>query len=67
MTIKQAIRDFISLGTKFSDYYEMQFAWECYKDSLNRDGVITDRQRDHWGNPCTPEGFDKWNKRHFGI
>lgn len=45
----------------------MQFSWECYKDSLNRDGLITDRQRDHWGNPCTPEGFSKWQQRHFGI
>ena len=39
----------------------MQQAWEAFKDGLTRDGEITQRQSDNWGNPCTPETFERWN------
>jgi hypothetical protein len=42
----------------------MQQDWEAFKDGLCRDGRITQRQADSWGNPCTPETFNRWQKRN---
>lgn len=60
-----AIKDFISSSNGWGDYWSMQADWTCYIDCLCRDGVITQRQADTWGNPTTPERFNSWNKRHF--
>lgn len=67
MTFKQAVDDFMSLAPEggWSDYWSMQQDWEFYKDNLCREGTITSRQaHDVWLNPCTPETFDKWQKRN---
>lgn len=61
LTFRQAVQDFKAAG-QWNDYYEMQQDWEAYKDGLERDGVISEKTRSTWGNPCTPEGFKKWNK-----
>lgn len=70
MTMKKsdAIKDFISFAEYgFNDYYEMQQAWTFFTDGLARDGEITVRQFENWGNPCKPETFKKWHKRNFGT
>lgn len=67
MTFKQAVNDFISCAPDggWSDYWSMQQDWSFYVDGLCRDGVITRRQaEDIWTNPCTPETFDRWQKRN---
>ena len=61
LTFRQAVQDFKTAG-QWNDYYEMQQDWEAYKDGLERDGMIREKTRSTWGNPCTPEGFKKWNK-----
>ena len=61
LSFRDAVKDFKSAG-KWNDYYEMQQDWEAYKDGLERDGVITEKSRSTWGNPCTPESFKRWNK-----
>lgn len=61
LSFNQAVKDFKS-ASHWSDYWEMQQDWEAYKDGLERDGVISEKTRSTWGNPCTPEGFKKWNK-----
>lgn len=61
LTFRQAVQDFKAAG-QWNDYYEMQQDWEAYKDGLERDGMIPEKTRSTWGNPCTPEGFKKWNK-----
>lgn len=61
LSFREAVKDFKSAG-KWSDYWEMQQDWEAYKDGLERDGVITEKSRSSWGNPCTPESFKRWNK-----
>ncbi|MBO7731886.1 MAG: hypothetical protein J6S67_05020 [Methanobrevibacter sp.] len=66
MTFKQAKRDFINVSDSFNDYWEMQFAWSCYIDGLNRDGQITDKQLNNWGNPCTVRSFKRFNKGFKG-
>ena len=65
-TFKQGVDDFISCAPSggWSDYWAMQQDWEFYKDSLCRDGVITQKQADSWSNPCTPETFARWQKRN---
>jgi hypothetical protein len=67
MTFKQSVDDFVSLAPEggWSDYWSMQQDWEFYKDNLCREGTITSRQaHDVWLNPCTPETFDRWQKRN---
>lgn len=59
LTFRQAVQDFKAAG-QWNDYYEMQQDWEAYKDGLERDGVISEKTRSTWGNPCTPEGFKRW-------
>jgi len=61
LTFRQAVQDFKAAG-QWNDYYEMQQDWESYKDGLERDGVISEKTRSTWGNPCTPEAFKRWNK-----
>lgn len=61
LTFRQAVQDFKAAG-QWNDYYEMQQDWEAYKDGLERDGMIPEKTRSTCGNPCTPEGFKKWNK-----
>lgn len=60
-TFRNAVNTFKSEYGRFNDYWEMQQAWEAFKDGLARDGEITQKQSDNWGNPCTPETFKKWN------
>ena len=65
-TFKQGVDEFIGCAPEggWSDYWAMQQDWEFYKDSLCRDGVITQKQADSWSNPCTPDTFDRWQKRN---
>ena len=65
-TYKQGLESFIACAPEggWSDYWAMQQDWEAFKDGLCRDGSITQRQADSWGNPCTPETFDRWQKRN---
>lgn len=65
-TFKQGLESFIECAPAggWSDYWAMQQDWEAFKDGLCRDGSITQRQADSWGNPCTPETFDRWQKRN---
>lgn len=65
-TFKQGVDEFIGAAPEggWSDYWAMQQDWEFYKDSLCRDGVITQKQADSWSNPCTPDTFDRWQKRN---
>lgn len=60
-TFRNAVNTFKSEYGRFNDYWEMQQAWEMFKDGLARDGEITQKQFDSWGNPCTPESFNRWN------
>ena len=62
-TFKSAVDTFKEESGRFNDYWEMQQAWEAFKDGLARDGEITQRQSDNWGNPCTPETFARWNSK----
>ena len=63
MTFKDAVKKFMNKSYPFHDYWEMQLSWSGYVDSLNRDGQITDKQYFIWGNPCTPETFNKFNQK----
>lgn len=65
-TFKQGVDEFIGAAPEggWSDYWAMQQDWKFYKDSLCRDGVITQKQADSWSNPCTPDTFDRWQKRN---
>lgn len=65
MDKKTALKSFISVTSKWNDYWEMQLNWECYIDGLARDGQITEKQRNNWGNPTTPEKFRNWNSRNY--
>lgn len=68
MKKSDAIKDFISCSESgFNGYYEMQQAWIFFTDGLCRDGQITTRQFDTWGNPTTVEKFKAWHKRNFGM
>lgn len=66
MTKRNAIKDFLSLHFPFNDYWCMQYAWNCFIDGLCKDKVITQKQFQNWGNPCTPETFKKFNKKFKG-
>ena len=65
-TFKQAVDSFIDSAPSggWGDYWEMQQDWAAYIDGLCRDGSITQRQYDNFSNPCTPETFDRWQKRN---
>lgn len=65
-TFKQAVDSFIECAPSggWGDYWEMQQDWAAYIDGLCRDGSITQRQYDNFSNPCTPETFDRWQKRN---
>lgn len=62
-----AIKYFVSVNSRFSDYWSMQEAWSDFVDAMASNGDITERQRMIWGNPCTPETFKRWNNRNFGV
>lgn len=61
MTFRQAVSNFISVNKPFNDYWQMQYAWTVYVDSLEKDCIITMKQQANWGNPCTPDGFKNFN------
>ena len=67
MTFQNAIRDFVNLSSRFSDYWSMQFAWSCYVDGLAKDKQITEKQYSTWSNPCTPETFERWSNKWYGL
>lgn len=66
MTKKEVIRDFLECNKPFSDYWAMQETWSCIVDCLKKDGEITEKQFNTWGNPCTPETFKTFNKKFKG-
>ena len=65
MTRKDAVKTFIASSSKWTDYWSMQLAWAGYVDGLCRDGDITPRQQATWGNPTTPEKFNRWNNKNY--
>ena len=67
MTFKDAVRCFAEQNEPFGDYWSMQQAWGFYVDILCRQGSITIKQSNNWGNPCTPETFKRWNNKWYGL
>lgn len=68
MKKSEAVKSFVSSSENgFNDYYEMQQAWSFFTDGLCRDGQITLKQFENWGNPTTVEKFKSWHKRNFGT
>lgn len=65
-TFKQAVDTFLDYAPEggWNDYWAMQLDWEAFVDGLVSDGTVTDRQAGNWSNPCTPETFDRWQKRN---
>lgn len=66
MTKAQAVNYFTEVNKPFSDYWSMQLAWTQHIDDLKMSDAITEKQRDNWGNPCTPETFKRFNKKFKG-
>lgn len=69
MTQRDAVKMFVSSAPSngWGDYWSMQLDWSAFVDGLCRDGEITQRQFDNWGNPCSPETFGRWQRRMFGA
>ena len=67
MTFKQAVECFANYNEPFEDYWSMQQAWAFYVDNLCRQGSITIKQSNNWGNPCTPETFKRWSNKWYGL
>jgi len=71
MTKKDAIKRFeimyIDLYIKEVDYWTAQLTWSDYIDGLNRDGLITDKQRDTWETPFPYGKHLKPNKRQLEL
>lgn len=66
MTKAEAVKYFTESNKPFFDYSSMQLAWTQFVDDLKMSDVITDKQRDNWGNPCTPQTFKRFNKKFKG-
>lgn len=66
MTFKEAIKTFTEQNEPFNDYWEMQLQWATWIDLLCKNKVITQRQYNNWGNPCTPETFKRFNRKFKG-
>ena len=58
--------EFLQSMKPFYDYWNMQLAWTQFVDDLKMSDVITDKQRDNWGNPCRPETFKRFNQKFTG-
>lgn len=65
MTKQQAFKQFTELyyEDKYNlqravdqDYCKVQLEWSGFVDNLNRDGEITDKQRQTWGTPFSKKG-----------
>ena len=67
MTKTQAVEYFVSVNKPFHDYWAMMLAWEQFIDDLKMSDSITERQRDNWENPCTPETFKRFNNKWYGL
>lgn len=66
MTKAEAVKYFCETNTPFNDYWAMQLAWTQFVDDLKMSDVITDKQRDNWGNPCSPATFKRFNQKFTG-
>ena len=66
MTKAEAVKYFCETNKPFHDYQNMQLAWSQFVDDLKMSDVITDKQRDNWGNPCTPKTFKRFNQKFTG-
>lgn len=66
MTKKQVINYFLNTQSPFNDYWEMQLTWMIVLDNLCKDKEITQKQRDNFENPCTPNTFKNFNKKFRG-
>ena len=53
MRYEQAVKNFkvYYLDPGEYDYCKVQLMWSDYVDMLNREGEITDKQRDNWATP----------------
>lgn len=67
MNKQDAIQGFVNDNKRFPDYWSMQLAWTCHLDWLFSEYMITEHQRQNWGNPCTPETFKKWSNKWYGL
>lgn len=67
MTFQNAVKDFVNIHFRFTDYWQMQLSWSIYVDFLAKNNDITERQRCSWGNPCTPETFKRWCNKWYGL
>lgn len=67
MNKNDAIQGFVNNNERFSDYWSMQLAWTCHMDWLFSEHMITERQRQNWSNPCTPETFKRWSNKWYGL
>lgn len=65
MTKQQAFKQFTELYYEDrynlqravdQDYCKVQLEWSGFVDNLNRDGEITDKQRQIWGTPFSRKG-----------
>lgn len=66
MTKQEVVKYFAETNKPFNDYWEMQLAWTQFIDNLKMSDAITEKQRNNWGNPCTPETFKNFNKKFKG-
>lgn len=66
MTKKEVLNCFLEYNKPFNDYWEMQLKWEMYVDILERQGSISIRQGNRFGNPCKAENFKTFNKKFRG-
>lgn len=66
MTFRNAVKMFTEFNEPFNDYWAMQQQWAFWIDCLCRQGSITIKQSNNWGNPCTPETFKRFNKKFEG-
>lgn len=71
MTKKDAIKQFeemyIDLYINEVDYWAAQRVWSDFIDNLNRNGEITDKQRDTWETPFSYGKHLKPNKRQLEL
>lgn len=71
MTKKEAIKQFeeiyLDLYIREVDYWTAQLTWTEFVDNLNRNGEITDKQRDNWTTPFPYGKHLKPNKRQLEL
>lgn len=67
MTFKDVVKYFAEVNKPFHDYWSMQLAWTQFIDDLKMSDAITEKQRNNWDKPCTPETFKRFNQKWYGL